>query len=241
MHPAVACARVPATSTRSGWSPDRIALAGALLLLSALAWAALVRLDGHVMGPAAATGAWTLAMVAMMFPSFLPAVLSFRRVAPAWQVPLFVAGYTIVWGGVGVLVVLSEPLVMDIPIARERWLGGALVIAGAYELSRWKGACLDGCRSPVHFLMDHWRSGGAGALAMGAHHGLYCMGCCAGLMVALVALGMMNVLWMALVATVVLAQKVLPRGRVVAIVAGVLLIVVGVAAFAGLAPSLGGM
>ena len=93
------------------------------------------------------------------------------------------------------------------------WIaGGALAAAGLYELTPLKGVCLRHCRGPVHFVHAGWRDGAAGALRMGSEHGLYCVGCCWGLMVALFALGVMNLTWMAAFAIVIFIQKVFPLG-----------------------------
>src|SRR5574340_1716313 len=95
--------------------------------------------------------------------------------------------------------------------------------AGAWQLSKWKSHCLGHCRSPVFFLMHAWRDGPAGALLTGAHHGAYCVACCWGLMLVLTVLGVMSVAWMAVIAAVVFAEKVLPHGPRIGRVAGVAL------------------
>lgn len=221
---------------RSGTDLRTVLAVGSALVASGLAWVALSRLRPLDFGYAGGIAVWTLAMTAMMLPSLTPALVSFQRASPGWHSIPFVAGYLVVWGAIGAGVLLLVPLRHAIPLPPEWWLAAALAGAGVYELTRWKAACLSRCRSPVHFLMEHWRSGPAGAFALGGHHGLYCVGCCAGLMVALVALGMMDLAWMILVSAVVFAQKLAPRGDLVARVAGIALIALAALLAAGLVP-----
>ena len=190
------------------------------------------------------TGTWTVMMIAMMTPSVLPTVLFFRaaasdapgvkrHVAPV----LFIAGYFVAWSllglGVGALRASTEMALMPWhrPLATF-----ALILAGIYQLTSWKAACLDHCRTPTHFFLRHWRPGAAGALFMGMHHGWFCVACCAGLMVALVALGLMNPWWMAAVALVVLAEKTAPGGKRLAVPVGITLIALGVSVWFGVIP-----
>ena len=91
--------------------------------------------------------------------------------------------------------------------------GAAVAAAGAYQLTPLKRACLRHCRTPLHFVMHRWRAGRGRRLAMGLEHGAWCLGCCVGLMLALFAVGVMSLAWMALVALVIFAEKVLPRRR----------------------------
>jgi predicted metal-binding membrane protein len=96
--------------------------------------------------------------------------------------------------------------------AGPRVAGGAIAIAGLYELTPLKSVCLRHCRSPMPFVLGGWRPGKAGALRMGVEHGAYCVGCCGGLMVILFAVGVMSLFWMAVVAALIFVQKVLPFG-----------------------------
>ena len=94
------------------------------------------------------------------------------------------------------------------------WLSAALLAAaGLYQLTPLKHACLSHCRSPFSFLLSHWRSGHAGALRMGLVHGAYCVGCCWFLMALLFVGGIMNIVWIAGLALIVLVEKVAPHGR----------------------------
>jgi predicted metal-binding membrane protein len=103
-----------------------------------------------------------------------------------------------------------------------------LIAAGLFQWSGLKDACLTRCRSPLNFLLNEWREGGAGALVMGLHHGAFCVGCCWLLMLLMFAGGVMNLLWMAAVTLYVLAEKLLPRMQVLGRLTGVLLIGAGV-------------
>lgn len=107
-------------------------------------------------------------------------------------------------------------------------IGGALFIRSTlYQLTPLKYACLRQCRSPFAFLLNHWRDGWQGALRMGFHHGLYCLGCCWVMMVLLFAVGVMNLIWVAAIAAFVFAEKLLPRGIWIGRVAGVQMLLLG--------------
>jgi predicted metal-binding membrane protein len=112
-----------------------------------------------------------------------------------------------------------------------RLSGAILIAAGVYQLTPFKGACLTHCRTPLGFLMSHWRDGTAGALRMGMAHGAYCLGCCWALMCVLFVVGVMTLLWVAAIAIFVLVEKVGPAGAIVSRVAGVVLIAFGLWAF----------
>jgi predicted metal-binding membrane protein len=104
----------------------------------------------------------------------------------------------------------------------------ALLAAGFYQFSPLKSRCLTVCQSPLGFLMGHWRPGAVGTLRMALAHSFYCLGCCAGLMVVLVAAGAMSLPWTLLIAVVVFAEKALPAGAWTARVTGVALVLLGV-------------
>ena len=198
-----------------------------VLLLSAAAWTATVALmSGMAMPDMAATardgavffGVWVVMMAAMMLPSALPMFRLYGRMAHSAP-PAFVSGYLVVWAAAGLIAyagyVLARGGAVSMPdmnvLSRPVAIG--LVLAAAiYQASPLKNACLRHCRSPLAFVMNHWRDGSFGALRMGLEHGLWCFGCCAGLMALLFAVGVMNVGWMALLAAVILAEKTLPGG-----------------------------
>ena len=166
----------------------------------------------------------------MMFPAAAPMLLLFRTVsasrratgAAAVPVWIFAAGYLLVWTGIGVvtwaLVQAGSELAGRMSDAgRETWaplaLGAVLLGAGLYQLTPLKLVCLDQCRTPLGFVVSHWRDGRLGALRMGVRHGAYCLGCCWALFAVLVAAGVMSLAWMLLLTLVVFAEKVLPLGR----------------------------
>jgi predicted metal-binding membrane protein len=216
--------------------PRSVAVSSALLGGALVAWIITYqRMHGMDAGPGTELGGlgwylgvWVTMMAAMMLPSVAPMVLVFSRVnrerasrrsagaTPTW---VFVAGYLIAWTVYGLVAYGLYRAAKDAAPHFLGWnrggrylAGGALVFAGLYELTPLKEVCLRHCRGPLHFVLRGWRDGQAGALRMGAEHGLYCVGCCWGLMVALFALGVMSLTWMAMIAAVVFAQKVLPAG-----------------------------
>jgi len=111
--------------------------------------------------------------------------------------------------------------------------GGILVAAGAYQWLPVKSACLAHCRSPLGFLMSHWRAGADGAFRMGARHGAYCLGCCWALMCVLFVAGVMNLVRVAALSGVVLLEKIGPAGTIVARVAGAAMALAGIALIGG--------
>jgi predicted metal-binding membrane protein len=169
---------------------------------------------------------WIVMMSAMMLPSVAPMVVVWIRSvsarATAWErvngVTQFLAGYLIVWAAFGVLAYVafvgSGRLVDKWP-SSARWVGAAIfAVAGIYQLTPLKEACLRHCRSPVGSLF-HYASfrGPARDLRVGVHHGAYCVACCWGLMIVLIAVGAMNIAVMAALAVVILIEKVWKYGR----------------------------
>ena len=181
---------------------------------------------------------WVAMMAAMMFPAAAPMVLMYgrmRRSDPS-SIALFTLSYITLWFGFGVLAYLLSAVVESAASGSE-WVamnwgragGVLLVLAGVYQLTPLKDICLRHCRTPLSFVMTNWHDGRRGAVRMGLRHGVYCMGCCWLLFLILIPLGVMNVAAMAAVAVVVFAEKVVPRGRTLGIVAAGILIVYGVA------------
>ena len=110
-----------------------------------------------------------------------------------------------------------------------RWVAGAtLIVAAVYELTPLKDVCLGKCRSPLGFLLGSWRPGHSGALQMGARHGAWCIGCCWALMASLFALGVMSVVWMAVVAGFIAFEKLIPSQRAATYGTAGILLVLGV-------------
>lgn len=221
-------------------------LGASLLIASVLAWAGSLSSSSQMStGTAGFVVIWTVMMAAMMLPSTLPTVSLFATVAksrrqfgfPSAPTAAFVIGYLSAWALLGVVVSLTS--VLGRPAAHtwsEPVAGAAIVLAGAYQLTRWKSLCLGHCRSPLNFFMYHWHDGAGGAAVMGAHHGMYCVGCCWGLMLALLALGLMNPGWMALIALIIFAEKIAPAGQRVALLTGLVLMVTGSGIALGLVP-----
>ena len=180
---------------------------------------------------------WAVMMVAMMTPSAMPMIVMFARLnrqrhidnTPIPATTIFLLGYLLVWisfsagatvvqWGLHSAAVLSPEMISVTPV-----LGGILLVfAGVYQFTPLKHACLSQCRTPLGFLMTEWREGTKGALIMGARHGSYCVGCCWLLMALLFVAGVMNLLWVALIAVCVLVEKVVPAGQWVSRAIGVL-------------------
>jgi predicted metal-binding membrane protein len=210
----------------------RLGLVAFLLGLAALAWWSTIRaMAGMGASPGTDLGAlgwfvgvWVVMMAAMMLPAVSPTVALYARMTRRRSLnrPLaFASGYLVVWGAAGIGAygiyalgrhAFGAQLAWD---ANGRWFAGSLLaVAAAYELTPLKDVCLGKCRSPFGFLMGTWRDGVSGAFAMGSKHAAWCIGCCWALMAALFALGVMSILWMAVVAAVITIEKVLPWRRV---------------------------
>ena len=218
-----------------------------LLALAALtvgSWLAL--LGGGLAGDSAGMFllGWLVMMIAMMLPAAAPMIMVVRLAAPAgrWaeaQTAVFVAGYLMVWIGLGIvaMAVQSALRASDPPV--QVWAAVAvLTLAGAYQFSPLKDACLRACRSPMDFLVLHWRSGALGMLRLGIDHGLYCIGCCWALMAVLVVAGGMGIASVATIALVVFVEKVLPGATAVSRIVGLALLAAAalVAVWPGLYP-----
>ncbi len=185
---------------------------------------------------------WVVMMAAMMFPSVAPVVLVYarytRQQGGAWPLlaALFVMGYLLIWSVVGVaaygVVALLVPLIVEIPVvqtAPQVFLGAVIGVGGLYQLTPLKDRCLGHCRSPLHWLFRGFKPGARGALRMGLEEGVFCIGCCAGLMLVLLAVGLASVGWMAAVAAVIFTEKVLAPSPVAAKGIAVLLVGFGIA------------
>jgi predicted metal-binding membrane protein len=244
------------TQTASGIPPavarQRNAILLILLALAAVGWVVFLnqaRQPMHMQhammtGPDLTMGRswplfysmWVAMMVAMMFPAAAPMVLIYGRMQrgkPA-SIALFTASYIALWIGFGAAAFLLGAAVEALA-SRSEWLsmnwargGGALIVlVGIYQITPLKDVCLRHCRTPLSFVMTHWRDGRAGAVRMGLVHGLYCMGCCWLLFLVLVPLGVMNLAAMIAVAVVVFTEKVMPWGRTAGRVAAVGLLAYG--------------
>ena len=184
---------------------------------------------------------WLVMMVAMMFPTIAPMVLAHRLVVQhrgegALLSVAFVVGYLVVWTAIGLVplavFVAFRDVSEDQPVTA--WLprisGLVLIGAGLYQFTPWKRACLRACRTPLSFIMTHdFGSGAPGAVKAGVSHGAYCLGCCWALMAVLVVVGLMNLVWMAALALVFLAEKNWRQGVLVNRVVGTAVALLGCA------------
>jgi predicted metal-binding membrane protein len=186
-------------------------------------------------------GMWAIMMAAMMTPSATPMILLYALVTrkrigtPYVPTGAFYLGYLVLWVGfsagatilqwaLGQLTLVS-PMMVSISTVLTAVL---LIAAGLYQWTPAKNTCLRQCRSPVDFLSKHWRAGRFGAFRMGLEHGLYCLGCCWTLMLLLFVGGVMNLLWVAAIALLILVEKVAPLGRKIGLAGGLVLVIAGV-------------
>ena len=180
---------------------------------------------------------WAVMMIGMMTPSATPMILIYARVSrqaaqqgkPLAASAYFAAGYLLTWIGFGLIATSAqwalERAALLTPMmagASDMFSGVVLIAAGIYQWTPLKDVCLRQCQSPLLFIQRHggFRPDVPGALALGARHGAYCIGCCWTLMALLFVGGVMNVLWIAAIAMLVLAEKVIPSGRVISRTAG---------------------
>jgi predicted metal-binding membrane protein len=240
---------------------DRVAVLAALAGLTVLSWLYLVHMArGMEAGPMPMIGLqpwtaahfgmmfamWAIMMVGMMLPSATPTTLVYTAVArkaaregtPVAPVAAFVAGYLFMWTLFSLGATLAQwgleraALLSPMMVSNSPALGAALLVgAGVYQLTPFKDACLEHCRSPAHFIAGHWRPGRLGALRMGIEHGAYCLGCCWVLMGLLFFGGVMNLLWIAAITLFVLLEKVVPHGAGGGRWAGIGMILAGVLVF----------
>ena len=193
---------------------------------------------------------WAVMMVAMMTPSALPMVLALATIdrkqradgkTPPGRLAFFLLAYALIWIGFSAVATLLQwalhwaALLSPYTITVGRVTGATVLLAaGLYQWLPAKRACLVQCRSPLDFIIRHWRPGSRGAFEMGVRHGLYCLGCCWAVMLLLFVAGVMNLLWVAAIALFVTLEKTAPMGEMVGR-AGGLLMMAGAAwiAFAG--------
>ncbi len=231
---------------------ERTLILALLLILAAASWAILVwqsrTVSGMGMGLTMGMGAalflaiWVVMMIAMMFPTAAPMILIFARVqrdrgsfertfGPTW---VFVGAYLLMWtlfGGLSYLGALAASgLAQQVPwlmLNAARIGGGILVLAGLYQLTPLKRACLAKCRTPQDFILTSWRDGYPGSFRMGLSHGIYCLGSSWLLFVLLFPLGIMNIAAMALLTALIFAEKCFPLGARIAQFAALVLILYG--------------
>lgn len=235
---------------------DRAVVAGALASVALVSWAYVAWLAASPMAmmtaeigrwpPAqfmATALMWTVMMVGMMTPSVAPMVLIYARVArhsaergtPFAASGWFALGYFLAWTAFALAATAAQwgleqaLLLSPMTASAGPQFGGVLLIAvGLYQFSPLKSACLTQCQSPLVFIQQHggFRPGRLASLALGLRHGAYCLGCCWALMALLFVGGVMNLLWIAALGALVLAEKLVP-GRAVQRLAGAAMLAAG--------------
>ncbi len=195
----------------------------ALAVIGASPYARLFDHDGEILP---FTGAWILMCVAMMLPTSLPFLAAFRtvtrrRAGRGTLAALLTAGDLATWTAFGVGAYLADRVLhqaVEVAGPGAAWPGliwpATLAVAGLYQFLPLKYACLRQCRSPVGFLIRHWRGGSPrrGAFVLGVHHGLLCVGCCWALMLVMFGVGSINLAWMLALSAVMFVEKAVPGG-----------------------------
>lgn len=186
---------------------------------------------------------WAVMMTAMMLPTATPLILLYATAArrnaettnPAGRVYALAAGYVLVWSLFSVAATTLQRLLASAGVLTPMmevstpFAGAAvLILAGLYQLTPLKRACLRACRSPLGFMMQRWRGSAAGAFRLGVDHGSYCLGCCWALMLILFAGGVMNLAVIVTLTLWVIVEKIAPFGERTATVSGVALLGVAV-------------
>lgn len=187
---------------------------------------------------------WSSMMAAMMVPGASPMVTAFAtinhrrraRCAPNVSTPVFLLGYLLAWVGFSLVATGLQWLLQTIGLittmmqsASLYWSAMLFLAAGLYQFSPLKERCLTYCRSTEGFILSEWRDGNLGAVVMGLRHGLFCMGCCAGLMLLLFAVAVMDLRWVAALTALVTAEKLLPAPAVWRVAIGIGLLAAGLA------------
>ncbi len=230
-----------------------MAVTGSVVAIAILAWWLLVHQENgmHAWYPHAESLGlasfvltilmWLVMTVGMMLPAALPWILMFAESNRAtgndtarFSVVWFVTGYFVIWAVYSAVagsaqLMLQQSSLLHGGELRLGTIGGGVVLLGAglFQFTRLKQACLEHCRSPLSFFLSRWEDGPVGVFRMGFRHGLFCLGCCWALMALGFALGVMNLFWMAVLTLVVLGEKLLPGGKVLARAVGGLLVVWG--------------
>lgn len=218
---------------------DQIFVSFGLVLLPLIAWINFVQMSADITASFTSLAAmWAVMMIAMMIPSAAPMILVFSAVnrkrgdgVSSW---IFLSGYVLIWSSFSALAAALQSalnnfalLSADMSILSPLISGVLIAAAGVYQLTSLKNSCLGKCASPLDFVMTNWREGKAGALVMGIHHGLYCLGCCWLLMGLLFVTGIMNLIWVAVIAGFIFAEKIFLSRRASS-AAGLILIAIGI-------------
>ena len=186
---------------------------------------------------------WVLMMVAMMLPSVAPVAVLWTRsisgvsagLGRVVRMSLFLGGYLLAWAACGAAAfaaIAGSGRLLTVSPTAAKWLGVAIFItAGIYQFAPWKDWCLRRCRSPIGALMYYLGfKGRSRDVRVGLHHGATCVGCCWGLMILLIAVGVMNVAVMAALAVVIFVEKLWRYGKLFGRAVGIVLVAIGVLA-----------
>jgi predicted metal-binding membrane protein len=219
----------PGVARSSRWWWERGILIGGLLIATLLAWRQLAHMHAQMHAGASfplLLVLWSVMTIGMMLPAASPMIMTFAAInrrnggSAILRTLLFTAAYLCVWSiasaggalaqaGLGAISIREQAGAMASPV----FLAGALLVAGIWQLTPVKHACLRRCRTPLGFLLTEWRSGARGALVMGARHGTDCLLCCWALMVVMLGLGTMNLAVMAVLTAIMVAEKIAPGGH----------------------------
>lgn len=236
---------------------QRLLVVGSLVAVVAMSWAYLFWLAQDMSSFETAAGAmhapgfswtlimWVVMMTAMMLPTAGPMIVMHARFqlghapdrSPAPFTGLFALGYVAAWTGYSAIAAAAQMGLQDaaqmhpmaMALTSTPAAAAVLVVAGAFQLSPLKNACLSQCRSPIGFFMTAWRGGYSGALSMGLRHGTFCVACCWALMAVMFVVGTMNMVWILVLTVFMLLEKVAPRPKLVTRGCGIALIFAGVA------------
>jgi predicted metal-binding membrane protein len=238
------------TLAAAGWTYVAYQAASMGSMTSALGGMAMGGIGGIVLF----LSAWAVMMVAMMVPATLPLILLYHTsarnrlnlVRARVGMLTLLVGYIAVWTAAGLPVYAYALFAEGVGSLATVLPAFLLVVGGIYQFTPLKRICHARCSSPLFFLMQNWRPGATGALRLGMLHGFDCLGCCAGLMVGLVALGIMNLAWMLTAAVIIFAEKTIHNSHRIARPLGVVMVAGGVVLLAtsllgGMAPGMDSM
>ncbi|MBI4476728.1 MAG: DUF2182 domain-containing protein [Acidobacteria bacterium] len=237
----------------------RTLLVGSLGLVSLAAWLALWQFGAALHAPvhhhhaSLAPGpallfvaAWTVMTVAMMLPTSIPLAATFQTIAGqrpdrSVLVALLIVGYLTIWALLGIVFYLAGVVLRQVTagtslLQGHTSVGGGLIliVAGLYQFTSLKYRCLDKCRSPLSFVLGYWQGEHErlNAFRLGAHHGLFCVGCCWALMLVMFAVGVGNLAWMLVLGAVMAIEKNVRWGRQLSAPVGILLVITGLTVYA---------